>query len=103
VDHNTHGQWWTDNHAQPWSSSELSVAAALGHGGLPRGGENNKEMSGVRFWSSPKMERRRCGGAARGGTAATWSSPVVRYSQGGMEQRKDLGAARCGGALGYFI
>jgi hypothetical protein len=39
--------------------------AALGHNGLPCGGANDEGATGIRFWSSPKTERRRGGGAVR--------------------------------------
>jgi hypothetical protein len=58
-----HGPWWTDHHGQPWNSLELSLAAALVHDGLPRGGGNDEELTRVRFWASPKTERQRGDGS----------------------------------------
>jgi hypothetical protein len=58
-----HGPWWTNHHGRSWSSSELGLAATPGHGGLPRGGEKDEELTGVRFWASPKTERHRRDGS----------------------------------------
>jgi hypothetical protein len=55
--------WWTNHHGRPWSSPELALAAALGHGGLPRGGGNDEVLIGLWFWASPKKDRR-CGGVS---------------------------------------
>jgi hypothetical protein len=56
------GPWWTAHHGRPWRSPELSLAAALGHGSLPRGGEEEGAMGSL-FWLVPRLGRRRDGGA----------------------------------------
>jgi hypothetical protein len=33
VDQRRASPWWADQHGRPWSSPELDLAAALGHGG----------------------------------------------------------------------
>jgi hypothetical protein len=57
------GPWWTGHHGQPWSSPELGLAAAPGHGGLPRGGEKKEGATGSLIWLIPRLGRRRGGGA----------------------------------------
>jgi hypothetical protein len=66
-----HGSWtsagcgpcWTGHHGRPWSSSELGLAAALSHGGLPRGGDNEEGTTRIRFCLLPRLERQRGGSA----------------------------------------
>jgi hypothetical protein len=74
-----HGQWttcgtgpsWTEARAMVGSSPELLLPADSVHGSQPQGGENDKGVSGIRFCSLPKTERRCGGGVVRGWTAAT--------------------------------
>jgi hypothetical protein len=97
-----HGPWWIDHHGWPSSSLELGLAATPGHSDFPQGGENDEELAGVRFWSSPKTERRCGGGAARGWTVAPGNSSTACYDQVGEEWGEDPGVARsedCSGLL----
>jgi hypothetical protein len=50
---------WTPQWMVARASTELGLAAAPGHGGLPRLHRKDEEITGVRFRDSPKMERRR--------------------------------------------
>jgi hypothetical protein len=57
------GPWWTGHHGRSWCSPELGLAVALGHGGLPQGGEKKEGVTGSLFWLVPRLGRRRGGGA----------------------------------------
>jgi hypothetical protein len=58
------GPWWTGHHGRPWSSSELSLEAAPGHGGLPRGGEKKEGTMRSLIWLIPRLGRRRGSGTS---------------------------------------
>jgi hypothetical protein len=65
--------------------------------------ENDDGAMGIRFWSSPKTERRCGGGVAKGWTMTSGSSSVVHDGHGGEEKRWYLGAMRLGRSPGTFI
>jgi hypothetical protein len=71
------GPWWTDHHGRPWSSLELGIAAAPGHGGLPRGGEKKEGAAGSLIWVILRLGRQRGGGVGvvepQLGRAAAWA------------------------------
>jgi hypothetical protein len=57
-----HGSWtaggagprWTQNRGEGGGSPELQLLAGTGHGGSSQGGENEEELTGVRFRPSPE-------------------------------------------------
>jgi hypothetical protein len=58
-----HGSWtaggagprWTQNRGEGGGSPELQLLAGTGHGGSSQGGENEEELTGVRFRPSPEL------------------------------------------------
>jgi hypothetical protein len=49
-----HGPWWTDHHGQPWSSLELGLGAAPGHGDSLQGGKMTRSSSEFGFGPHPR-------------------------------------------------
>jgi hypothetical protein len=58
-----HDPWWTGQHGCPWSSLELGLVAALGHGYLPRCGKKKEGATRIQFCLVPRLGRRQGGGA----------------------------------------
>jgi hypothetical protein len=62
----------SSHHGRPWSSSELGLAPAPGHDGLPRGGEKKKGATGNLFWLVPRLGRWRGGGVEGASMLLVW-------------------------------
>jgi hypothetical protein len=63
MDQHRCGPRWTQNRGGGGGSPELLLSTGIGHGGSSRGGENEEELTEVRFRPSPELLRRQGGGA----------------------------------------
>jgi hypothetical protein len=52
------GPWWTSHHDRSWSSPELGLAAAPGHGDMSQGGEKKECATRSLIWLIPRLGRR---------------------------------------------
>jgi hypothetical protein len=59
------GPWWPRDRGHDGGSLELLLPTGTGHGGSSRGGENEEELTRVRFRPSPELVwRQGCGATA---------------------------------------
>jgi hypothetical protein len=85
MDRGSASAWWTDHDGLGGGSPELSLAAAPGHSGLPRGWQHDGGDV-VRLGDcSPELGWRRGGGAPTAGLRLQAATVRVRMRRGGGE------------------